>query len=310
MAAYAALAFLSLLWGSSFLLIKIAARVFDPFALALARGGVAAGTLMIACALTGGIWPGRRPGLWGTLLALSLIGQVIPFLLLGRAAQLTTSADMALMMGSAPIFVFLAGRFVGPGDRWTLASAFGLGLGFAGVGLVLWSPTARTAAAANPIEGRAIALMATFGYAMGALISGKATREIGAAKAVAASMTLSTLALALIGLIFGARPSHATLLALPLGPVLAVAALGVFNTALAYFVYFRLVVSEGATFASLNNYVVPVIGVMAGALALGEPVGLVAWAGLALVLTSVALTGRSLRSARQIHTRGQPRSEP
>jgi len=53
MAAYAALAFVSLLWGSSFLLIKIAARAFDPFALALARSGVAAGTLIIAGALTG-----------------------------------------------------------------------------------------------------------------------------------------------------------------------------------------------------------------------------------------------------------------
>jgi drug/metabolite transporter (DMT)-like permease len=53
MATYAALAFLSLLWGSSFLLIKIAASAFDPFALALARSGVAAGTLLIAIALSG-----------------------------------------------------------------------------------------------------------------------------------------------------------------------------------------------------------------------------------------------------------------
>jgi drug/metabolite transporter (DMT)-like permease len=298
MAAYAALAFLSLLWGSSFLLIKIAARAFDPFALALVRGGVAAGTLIIAGALTGRVWPARRPGLWRKLLALSLIGQVIPFLLLGKAAQMTTSADMALMMGSAPVFVLLAGRVVGSGDRWTLQGALGLALGFAGVGLVLWSPATRTAGAANPVEGRAIALMATFGYAMGALISARVTREIGAAKAVAASMTLSTLTLALIGLAFGAESASATIQGAPLGPVLAVIALGVFNTALAYFVYFRLVVSEGPTFASLNNYLVPIIGAVGGALALGEPVGFVAWAGLALVLASVALTGRSLRRAR------------
>ncbi len=300
MAAYAALAFLSLLWGSSFLLIKIAARAFDPFALALARSGVAAGTLIIAGALTGRVWPGRRPGLWAKLLALSLIGQVIPFLLLGKAAQLTTSADMALMMGSAPIFVFLAGRLVGSGDRWSLQGAFGLALGFTGVGLMLWSPTARTASAANPIEGRAIALMAAFGYSMGALISARATREIGAAKAAAASMTISTLMLALIGFAFGAGQLNPAIDGAPAGPIFAVVALGVFNTALAYYVYFRLVVSAGPTFASLNNYVVPIIGLMGGALALGELVGFLAWAGLALVLTSVALTGRSLRAARPL----------
>jgi drug/metabolite transporter (DMT)-like permease len=298
MAAYAALGFLSLLWGSSFLLIKIAAGALDPFALALARGGVAAGTLIAAGALTGGAWPGLRPGLWRKLLALSLIGQVIPFLLLGAAARMTTSADMALMMGSAPMFVFLAGRLVGSSDRWSLEGAFGLALGLIGVGLVLWSPATRTAGAASPVGGRAIALMATFGYAMGALISAGVTREVGAVKAAAGSMTLSTLPLMLIGLAFGAEPFNTTIREAPIGPLLAVVALGVLNTALAYFVYFRLVVSEGPTFASLKNYVVPIIGVMGGALALGEPVGLVAWAGLALVLASVALTGRSLRRAR------------
>jgi drug/metabolite transporter (DMT)-like permease len=194
--------------------------------------------------------------------ALSLFGQVVPFLLLGKAAQMTTSADMALMMGASPIFVFLAARFVRSGDRWTLLAALGLALGFAGVGLALWSPTTPTATAAHPAEGRALALLAAIDAA------------------------------------FGARPSMATILAAPPAPILAMVALGVFNTALAYFAYFRLVASEGPTFASLNNYIVPLIGVMGGALALGEPVALAAWVGLALVLAGVALTGRSLRAAR------------
>ncbi len=72
-------------------------------------------------------------------------------------------------------------------------------------------------------------------------------------------------------------------------------ALGVFNTALAYFVYFRLIASDGPTFASLNNYIVPVIGVVGGAATLGESVALTAWAGLALVLSGVVLTGRAVR---------------
>jgi drug/metabolite transporter (DMT)-like permease len=86
MAAYAGLAFLSLLWGSSFLLIKIASRAFDPFDFALARVGVAAAAMLLTSALAGKVWPGSRPGLWGKLLALALIGQVIPLLLLGQAA--------------------------------------------------------------------------------------------------------------------------------------------------------------------------------------------------------------------------------
>ncbi len=87
MAAYAGLAFLSFLWGSSFLLIKIASRAFDPFGFALARVGVAAAAMLLTSALSGKVWPGSRPGLWAKLLALALIGQVVPFVLLGKAAD-------------------------------------------------------------------------------------------------------------------------------------------------------------------------------------------------------------------------------
>src|SRR6202167_5691513 len=146
MAAYAALAFLSFLWGSSFLLIKIASRAFDPFSIALARVGVAAAAMLLVSALSGKIWPGSRPGLWGNLLALALIGQVVPFVLLGKAATLTTSADMALMMGAQPIFVFLFGRFLGSRDRWTWLAALGLALGFVGVAVAFWSPGADSGA--------------------------------------------------------------------------------------------------------------------------------------------------------------------
>ena len=74
MAAYAGLAFLSFLWGSSFLLIKIASRAFDPLEFALARVGVAAAAMLLTSALSGKVWPGPRPGLWARLVALALIG--------------------------------------------------------------------------------------------------------------------------------------------------------------------------------------------------------------------------------------------
>lgn len=64
MAAYAGLAFLSFLWGSSFLLIKIAARALDPFDFALARAGVAAAAMLLTSAISGKVWPGSRAGLW------------------------------------------------------------------------------------------------------------------------------------------------------------------------------------------------------------------------------------------------------
>src|ERR1700677_1147924 len=260
MAAYAGLAFLSFLWGSSFLLIKIASRAFDPLAFALARVGVAAAAMLLTSALSGKVWPGSRPGLWAKLLALALIGQEIPFLLLGKAATLTTSADMALMMGAQPIFVFLFGRLLGSRDRWTWLAALGLALGFVGVAVAFWSPGADSGAHSDlghAVLGRAFALAAGVFYGTGAIISGAATREIGAVRAVTASMTISTLLLALAGLAFGKSLPLAALFQIPLAPMLAMGTLGVFNTALAYYVYFRLVHEEGLSCASLNSYVEP-----------------------------------------------------
>jgi drug/metabolite transporter (DMT)-like permease len=301
MAAYAALAFLSFLWGSSFLLTKIVSRAFDPFDFALARVGVAAAAMLLMSALSGKVWPGSRPALWLKLLALALMGQVAPFMLLGKAATLTTSADMALMMGAQPIFVYLFGRFLGSRDRWTWLAALGLALGFAGVGVAFWSPGAQSGA--HSILGRGFALAAGILYGTGAIISGAATREIGAVRAVTASLTISTLMLMAVGLVFGRLPPPAALLQTPLAPLLAMVALGLFNTALAYYVYFRLVHDEGPTFASLNNYIAPVIGVVAGAVALAEAVTPSAWSGLALVLGGVALTGRSLRPRKAVQAR-------
>ena len=93
--------------------------------------------------------------------------------------------------------------------------------------------------------------------------------------------------------------------------MLATGALGVFNTALAYYVYFRLVHEEGPTFACLNNYIAPVIGVVGGAVALAVPIAPSAWAGLALALAwrrphrPIATAGKSAldRPDRESHSR-------
>jgi drug/metabolite transporter (DMT)-like permease len=301
MAAYAALAFLSFLWGSSFLFIKVAARAFDPLNLALGRAAIAAAGMLLTSALSGKVWPGFRLGLWIKLLTLAVIGQVVPFALLGKAATLTTSADMALMMGAQPIFVFLFGRFLGSRDRWSWLGGLGLLIGFAGVGVAFWSPGGE--GDVHSILGRAFALAAGICYGTGAIISGAATREIGAVRAVTASITISALVLALIGLASGNLPPLAAIFQASVASILAVVALAVFNTALAYYVYFRLVHDAGPTFASLNNFVVPLVGVVGGAIALAEPIAPSAGAGLALVLAGVALTGRSLRPAKAPQTR-------
>jgi drug/metabolite transporter (DMT)-like permease len=297
--AYVQLAFLSLLWGFSFLLIKIAAQSFDWIGYACGRAGVAALALAAVALVRRLAWP-RSAKIWGQMAAMSLIGQVGPFLLFGVAAHLITSADMALMMGSAPIFTFLLARMFGLGEVWNARAAAGLALGLVGVALSLGSPFAGGGGAGHAGLGRSLALVAALGYAGSALLSRPISRAVGAAMAATGSMAVSGALLVVAELVVGGVPSLSVLAAKPAAPVAALIALGLFNTGLAYFVYFRLIETAGATFAALNNYVVPCIGVIAGALALGEPVRPAAWLGLACVLISVALTGSAANAARKI----------
>jgi drug/metabolite transporter (DMT)-like permease len=299
---YVTLSLLSLLWGTSFLLIKIAAEGFDWTSYATGRAGIAALALIAFALARRTPWP-RAPRLWGRLAIMSVVGQAGPFLLFGVAAHLTTSADMALMMGSAPIFTFLIARLAGFGEAWNARAALGLAIGLAGVAIALAAPLA---AAPDPISapapglGRALALVAALGYSIGALMSRGASREVGAAMAATSSMTITAALLAVAALVVDGAPSAAGLMATPHGALAALVTLGLFNTALAYFVYFRLIESAGATFAALNNYIVPCLGVIAGALALGEPVGPSAGIGLACVLIGVTLTGSAARVGRRI----------
>jgi drug/metabolite transporter (DMT)-like permease len=75
----------------------------------------------------------------------------------------------------------------------------------------------------------------------------------------------------------------------------AIAVLAVWSTALAYLVFFRLVASGGATFVSLNNYLIPLVGLAWGALALGEGIGGRQIAALGLVLLGIFVTNDQLR---------------
>ena len=285
---YLLLAFLSLLWGSSFLLIAIAARGFDPLSFAFVRVTIGALALWAIAGAIERRWP-RGPALWARLAVMAALGQAIPFLLLGDAARRVSSGDLALMMGAAPIIAFVLSHAMGEGPPWSRSSALGLALGLTGVAVCVGGP------GGGSLLGKAEGFLAACCYAAGATISRGASRAVGPSTAAAASMTLSGAALGVGWAASGGSPSALAAISPP--SLAAMAALGLFNTALAYFVYYALVVRMGATFATLNNYVVPFVGLILGAIFLSERIALSAWVGLALVIAGIALTGRAVGSA-------------
>jgi drug/metabolite transporter (DMT)-like permease len=289
------LAVLSALWGTSFLLIKIATNGIDPLAFTFCRLGIGAVTLAILSRILGWRWPttGRA---WAYLMGLAVAGQAMPVLVTGMAARLTTSADLALMMGAAPIATMLIARLLGMGEVWNLRAAIGLGIGLLGVIIAIGAPVD---AAHYPQAdlGRAFGLAAAVLFAVGALTSRFASRQIGPAMTATGSMAISSCLMGCLWFTVEGPAGAARLAGSPLTSVLALLTLGAANTAFGYLIYFRLVQSAGATFAALNNYVVPIIGLLLGALVLNEPVAFSSWAGLALVIVSIVVTGTAARGA-------------
>ena len=225
-------------WGSSFLLIKIASRAFDPFGFALARVGVRGGG-DAADERPSGAWPGTH-GLWAKRRSRwsdrsfpsgdadherrhgADDGRPAYLRLSVRPLSIARSLDAACSPRAH-------GRLRGGGRGVLVAGAGGGAHAISDEPSLLVSP-ARS-------------------HGPGQSFSGAATERNWGRQNNTPLMTISTLALGLTGL--GFRDVR-TLLS-------PTAALGVFNTALAYYVYFRLVNEEGPTFASLNNYIAPVI---------------------------------------------------
>lgn len=278
---YAFLLLLALCWGMSFLLIEYAIETLTPLALVTARVLMAAALLACVALVRGARWP-TAPG---TLLKLALVGwlgNALPFFLIGWGQQEITSGLAAIIMAIVPLTTMVLAHLTTRDDRMTPPKIAGVALGFIGV-VILIGPEALAGLGLAFLSEGAVALGAV-SYAVTAQIARRLPPvDHAAAGAIALFVGGVTVAAVLV-----ARGD--TSLMRVSGPSLAAAvALAMFPTALATLLYFRLVSRVGATFVSLNNYVVPVIGVLLGMVFLAERPTPEMGLALGLILAGIAL---------------------
>jgi drug/metabolite transporter (DMT)-like permease len=284
---------LALLWGASFLFIKVAVRELSPATLIVGRLGLAAialGLLVPFVVGTGETLRQLRASL-GWLVIVALVNTAIPFWLLSWGETRIDSGLASIIQAAVPIFnaviAFVAFREV----RVTGVRLLGVGVGFLGVALLV---------GAQP-EGKVLGAIAVVGmafcYGLGGLLTG---RYLRGTKPVVVAFASTAIA-ATVALPFGVAgaPDH-----MPgwktIGSVLV---LGIPLTAGAYLLFFGLITGAGAAYASLVTYLIPPIALAYGAIFLGERFGASAFGGLALILAGVALGTGGVRFAR---LRGAP----
>jgi drug/metabolite transporter (DMT)-like permease len=289
--AFAGLVLVSILWGSSFVAIKIAATSFSPVTIASYRVSIAAFFLLGLALMRGDRIP-REPRTIVALIMLSMLGQIVPFVSLGMSGHLTSSQGSATMMGAAPLVTFLVGRFFLADEPWSWGKWFALIVGFGGILVALRAPAGHTTTSNGvltvDLAGKLYALLAASGYAVGAILSKIASRDNSPVMVCTVTMTLSAAILLTYSLLTGGIETSA-----PESAWAAVLLLGTVNTALAYGVYFWLIKFAGATFASLNNYVVPAIGLAMGYVILSEKLTTAALVGFAMIIVAVFIFGRA-----------------
>lgn len=283
---WAMLMALTLMWGSSFLLTKVAVAGLPPDL-------VVAGRLLVgACLLVPLAWlraarPAGGARLWLFYILIALFGNVLPFSMIAWGQTFIDSGLAGILMAIMPLATLGLAHFLVPGERMTALRAIGFLMGFLGV-VVLMGPDALLGLADG--QGHLPAMLSVLGGALCYAVSSILARLRPPSDALfSAASTISLASLIMLPMLFWTGELEPQ--AAPEAPhLVAVTLLGVFSTAIASVVYFRLVKSAGPSFVSQLNYLIPLWAVGVGMLFLGEqPEGRHLYA-LGLILSGILVT--------------------
>jgi drug/metabolite transporter (DMT)-like permease len=274
---------LGFFWGSSYLFIKIGVDAgLPPLTLVALR--LLFGFLLLAAVVAAARerLP-RQARTYAHLAVIAVLSVALPFGLITWAEQSVDSTLAAVINGAIPLVVIVIAALVLPDERITVPRVAGLLVGIIGVAILVgFDPAVLSGTGALP----ALALLgSTVSYAAGGVY---ARRFLSGLRPMIAALFEVAFALVIVGVL-------ATLvdgpIALPsrVDALFAVVWLGLLGSGLAFLVFFRLLGRWGATRTSLVAYLIPVVGLVLGAVVLREPIDARLVAGTALVVGGIGL---------------------
>jgi drug/metabolite transporter (DMT)-like permease len=299
--AWAGFWLLALIWGSSFLFIRIGVEQLPPFQLVFIRTGIAAVGLTSVVYLRGKHLPTDWHGI-GDLLFLGSINTVVPFALITWGETRIESGLASVLQGTAALFTLLIAHFAFADERISWRKLAGLLIGFLGVVVLASRSTAgqiEQSDATMHLLGQLAVVVASFCYALGGTYGRKAMQHrLDPIVVSAGSMTVAAVlsgVIAWLSPLLGG-PAPISLGQLTPGVLGAVLALGLVNTFGAYLIFYPLVSVLGAARTSMVTYVIPVVGLVLGAIFLGEQVDLRLLIGTLMIVGGIGIVNLNLRS--------------
>ncbi|MDM4721458.1 DMT family transporter [Micromonospora sp. WMMA1363] len=277
---------LAAIWGSSFLFIKVGVAELHPLQLTFYRVAAGALTLLVVLLVLRDRLP-REPRVWAHLFVIAAIGVVVPFTLFGYGERRVESMLAGIWNATTPLVVLPMAVLVFRTERLTARRAAGLGLGFAGVLVVLgvWEGVG-----GSHFTGQLMCFGAAACYGIAIpyqkkYIAGSAHSGLSLS---AAQLLVAAAQLAVVTpLVAGVPPAPTSLSPEVAASALALGALG---TGLAFVIHLRNIRVAGASTASTVTYLIPVFAVLIGALVLDERLTWHQPVGALVVLLGVAVT--------------------
>ncbi|HET9780638.1 MAG TPA: DMT family transporter [Candidatus Dormibacteraeota bacterium] len=281
--AYAAFVALALIWGVSFLFIKVGVTDMGPTALVLVRsasGAVALGVLMSVM---------RRPLFapdWRTRLLpfaiMAVINALLPWALIAWGEEHITSGLASILNSTATLWTAILIFWIVPAERPTPLNYLGVVIGIAGV-VVLVLPDITAHGLSGSVLGVLAVLLAAFSYALAALFQRTRLRGMGVYEQ-SFGQTIVTALLAIPIAAPSLSQFHFHWLSFS-----AVVALGVFGTGVAYLLYYYVMNALGAVRATAVTLLVPITAVFWGVVLLGEPLTISTLVGMVVILGGIVL---------------------
>jgi len=289
--AYGAFALLALIWGFSYILIKLGVEAMPATVVVLVRVGTGAIALLVVFAVLRRrpVGPGFQRKLPGYLF-MAVMSTVLPFLLITWGQYYITTGLASILNATTPLWTAILAWWVTPGERPSRVNYLGVAAGFVGTGILLGPELVQDPFKASALAGLAVVAGAA-SYAVAALGQRRLLAGVDPVES-----SLWQLLLASVLMLIVAAP------ALPAAhpgtrALAAVLVLGVVGTGFAYILYFYILNSLGGTRGASVTFVIPVTAVFWGAVLFHERLSIQTLAGMAVILFGIVLT--SLRRMRR-----------
>ena len=274
---------LGFFWGSSYLFIKIGIDAgLQPFTLVSLRLLFGLALLAVVVRIAREPLP-REPRMFAHLAVLGFFSVALPFGLITWAELSVDSSLAAVLTGAVPLFVIPFAALMLPAERITINGLLGIAIGLVGVAIVVGFDPA--ALAGNELLAEIALIGAAASYAIGGVY---ARRNVHGLRPMIPALFQVGIALVMMSIpaLLLERPWES---GLALEALIAVVWLGLLGSGAAYLIFFRLLGHWGATRTSLVAYLLPIWGIVLGALFLQEPIDPRLLLGTALIIGGIAL---------------------